>query len=1130
MRKKSSGKNENKKTRDGKYFEVKNQVLKGKRLPFSILVKWNHIDVYQSVDRSLTNVDFSKYFSARFIDCTLRNLGTNNAYGALPVDTELALLAVILKNHIEKIKHFETYCIDFENSYLNSNFSSCSNIISKMRNEIGYSKWLLENEFLVHSFQGVDFQKKLLKDITEDLLIDSKIKSLSYFYSLKVEEAISWHGYHENHVAPILQKSINRKQLDNRGMQFYEYNISNFENEDLVDVESLIWFERKFSVFDMYLCFLKIGTIIFLRGSENKTFKVYKDLLSELKYSFSGTRMSRLAEIYGLNEINLSDKDVSFVSALDDYTMGNYNSEKILSFINLSKGHDLEVCELIARCKLGENNSSSFGPYTKQYTDIVHKNDNLGESYDLLLKTALKLLGTGVSSQILSFIDRESNGTKGNNPSFNDLYSYVINGNFNPRIIKIINQVNFSPSSMKQLNISISMRLFESVKNKNLLNIKDLIPSYRYLKYEGVVSFNNKDYENAALYFEQSLVLSRDIDRFSLLRYLALTYLNLDYWEKCLDLTVVESLKNPAVISILPIPLLTERLQKESVFERVNALNAAIVYDLCIKHYISKKDYEEGRAFSYEDFLTESDLIKPSNISDADTLLFGIKIIYFLESICTQYIMDISEHFKSSHDLLQERILVLTLLAKINPNNSKAYQNEIKDCTLELLVGKRVQESEMGKIRINEVGVLSEITKNISEDYRRYTNLKSVIHYKSNEVSKMVFEIFLPGNESMLILKGILEKSKDAFLFSVNGLDANLSIDIRHGTFANVLKRSLKEYRLMVLFQNQYIDYSAINFNDLDSSQKLILSEVLLTLTKKLNILVNYFIRNIIQVKDERNKKAGKFDIRISPLDLIQIRAKIDSASGVEEIATFVINNFWEKIDNCLITVRQSLEVNASRSLNRIFNIAISSLEKSGEFNGKDQLRSLKLSQTEALNDLNRVIKWFNRAEVIEIDDFEVSLIPEIAKKTVENYFPGWLLNLVINNSNTQKIRGSELRDLVTILVICFTNAVTHSKLKNSELVLNVSLKKLGQLLVIEVDNNLNTEINLKELSTKMDVLKIEIKDKNRTNYVRAEGGSGIHKIVKILKNEFKGPDGLIDFGVEKKMFYIKMEIGVQYV
>lgn len=1117
-----------------KVFDVKKHLQLSDDLPYTLLLNWKPSEIYHCLDEALKDLDIEKYLKSKLDNCALGNLGKSESDIVLPATKELAIIFVILKKYRARLANFERIYHQFYRSYLNNNYEQCYELINYTKSEFGYSKWVIAAEFLIlQELFGIEKQKKYLKDISENELVDNRIKVLSYFNSLRVEKEISWHRYHGNHVAKTLTRSRKVNNLSDSDIQFYEFNIADFEVSDLINSRTLLWQEKQFSVYDLYLATLRIGVMSFLKGPKFELFSTYKSLLKSTFGYFNNAALERLAVLFGQTKGVLNSTDHSFLLALEDYTIGDYRSDNIRNCLNSNDKYQIDAYELIARSYNEDEINDQYSldvPFVKYFYDIANKNESFSNSYDLILKEALKTLGTGEASDFCSFLDREFLDESGANFHYHDLFTYVINAKFNPRILKIVNRSNFVSSTHGTALKLVTFDLFESIKNGNVEKQKDVLPGYRYLKYSGAILYKQKKYFEAIDKFEAALVKSRNIDRFSLLKYLANCYLVVDEWQKCLELVVNEYLENFNVISIFPIPELIKKILTIGVFDNDSSINATIAYDFCIKYFNTSKEIEEARESSFEDYLDFIGVEKPSELSIESVPTSKAKLKYFLEYICLPGIMSVSEHFKNNQELLDERILVLKKLINcFKELDSETYKNEIKDRTLELLVSKGVRESEDGLIRINELGVIEEINKDIVEDYRRYLSLKAVVHYQEDDFTQLLLDLLRPENESISILKSMAEKARDVFLLSINGLDVNLSTDMRHGTIENVLKRSLKESKLMVMFANHTPDFSSVNLLNLDSRQKDVLSNVLIKLSWKLDVLVKFILKKIVRVKDYSTKKDGWFYIDLNKYDVLFLRSQLNKTTEVDEASKYFIDLFWSKIEECLESVKEKFNSDIRKSINRIFGDAIRELEVSGEFNGTEQFQCLKLAQTESQNDVNRILNWFKRAEGKYAVDFEASLIPEIAKKIVGNYYPGLILKMELKDLNKSSISGKHLRDLTTIMVNCLTNAVKHSKLGNDSLLVKVNLFEEKERLVIDVRNNISDEVNISEVEKKLTILKNEILEKNKTNYLRTEGRTGIHRIVKIVKNEFKG-DGVIDFGLKKRIFYVKMYIGVDYV
>lgn len=1123
-----------KKQYDGKATLIKNKLAQNQGLPYNLFKKWTPAELYSALEKSLTKEYFEGFFQCSYTGQSIRKLGKNRSFIPISDSHDLSLICVILKLYLPELERFESYYSSFQTSYIHGEHEKCLSALNLCNDELGYSKWLLSNEFLViQNTKGLEKQKLLLKDLKSDQLVDFRVKSLSFFYSLKVENEISWDRYFNNYLRESIEVSKKRNQLSSSTILFYELNIGNSKSFLKKDLQAYLDQERDFSVYDLYLAFIKISLITLTKFPGSKLHKDIKQLLSVVSKHFSyNSFLYRLSILYKVSFYTMTETDEALLKSLDQYTEGNYKKTSIENTYLSNCAVHLESFELTARSMRWEKESPSIvNSINHSINSLIRKDKKLLNSYDSLLKESLKNLNTGLSYKILSLISRESGEYNTNDFIYYDLASFIFTGSFNPRILSHHNSIRIDKCSLTKFRNSTTYNLFLEHSLKDNSDVAQNIPKYRILKYKALNFFRCSKFKEAKYLFLDSLNLSRTVDRYSLLKNLAICHIKLGELNECTQLIVSECIDNEELISTFPIPLLVKHLSISDLqYSEAEAINVAILFDYYLKYFSSSKDIEENRAFAFEDFLEGSDTKRPSQIDYKKLQTEKPKLVYFLYNICTPDIMDVSVHFDTPESLLEERIKVLSVLSTINPNKEQFYRNEIQELTFDLIVDKKIVDTELGQVRINKSGVVSDISKAISDDYRRIISLKSVKHYQDDELIQYVLELMQPDNETNSLTKEILQKAKDSFLFGINGLDVNLSVDIRHGTLENILKRSLKEYKLMVLFNGEIPDFSEIDLDYLDSHQKTIFCKALTKLSSKVNLLVRYLLRKVVRAVDKSVSSNGYIYINSGSLDIIRVRNLLQSAEDLDKASNILIDYFWTKVEPCLESIRDKLNIDISNSISTVFHSTIKDLESRPELTGIKQINSLKLAHTKLSDDIKRASRWFNKASIKEVDDFDVKLASEIARRTIQNYDPTLnSINVKTSSSTKNKIAGSDLKSLTSIFEIAYTNAIQHSGLSPNEVCIDLSYKREEQFLKLKVRNNLASNTNYNELKIKIEKIKQKIGEEGNTLSIRSEKGSGIPKAFNIIKNQLR-KSGEINFYIDKGEFVLELSLGVTYV
>ena len=223
------------------------------------------------------------------------------------------------------------------------------------------------------------------------------------------------------------------------------------------------------------------------------------------------------------------------------------------------------------------------------------------------------------------------------------------------------------------------------------------------------------------------------------------------------------------------------------------------------------REHETNRRIAYDEFLIANGVERPSNLI-VDKFPRK-KLIYFLANVCIPEIMDISFYaFPTSRSLDEERINVCLLLSQIDPENSEIYNDEIKNLTKILSIEDGLRDVDRSRVHVNIDAIASWAHTELGEQYQRYKDLLRVgVGFSSTDDFDSAVRQFNEGDENaaqdyldypddegdhlLLEMVGVLETE---YLTNPNhGLDAYLSMRVRHGSLAGRLRGPLEDGKLI---------------------------------------------------------------------------------------------------------------------------------------------------------------------------------------------------------------------------------------------------------------------------------------------------------------------------------------------
>lgn len=191
--------------------------------------------------------------------------------------------------------------------------------------------------------------------------------------------------------------------------------------------------------------------------------------------------------------------------------------------------------------------------------------------------------------------------------------------------------------------------------------------------------------------------------------------------EKALDLIVSTYLTNPRLLRMLPIRRTVAAITDQIATKIQDPLALSIVYDLYLRFIGDDRPYIRNEA--YEDFLASKGYERASQFAVPFETEDHARLVYFLRFICIPEVMHDSDAFRSSKELVQERLEILTLLREIDPENAAEYDNEVRDITRSQVVQQGLLHVERSKFAINTQPIRRWAEKNLKESYQRSRDL-----------------------------------------------------------------------------------------------------------------------------------------------------------------------------------------------------------------------------------------------------------------------------------------------------------------------------------------------------------------------------------------------------------------------
>jgi hypothetical protein len=198
---------------------------------------------------------------------------------------------------------------------------------------------------------------------------------------------------------------------------------------------------------------------------------------------------------------------------------------------------------------------------------------------------------------------------------------------------------------------------------------------------------------------------------------------------------------------------------------------------------------------------------------------------------------------------------------------------------------------------------------------------------------------------------------------------------------------------------------------------------------------------------------------------------------------------------------RKRVQSELAALLNRLLVTLENSIQQlNNNFHYDQFTQSLTDCRTAIQTDLEIVAGWFNLANNKEFKDFNISLAMTTGQEIIRQLHPT-AGRLDIKVKTEVRCAGGTFEPLVYILLILFDNMIRHSGTGSG--VIEVGFSE--GIVQIEASNPLAASVDLTKLKTKLSLLSSQQDSVESRAFLRKEGGSGYHKIRKLLRVDLNG-------------------------
>lgn len=1043
--------------------------------------------------------------------------------------------ALILLNNTN-INHFINKATEIESNLLKQNLEHCLETAGEIENDLGKSIWLIENKIaILQHIHGIESQKEYLNSIKKDGV--SNIPWLASTYSQRNEETTTFFRF-ANQLIDFLSDLENDDQRN-----YLTFKSLDILPSDSTRLASILRYESNASAIDLYTTFMRI----------------MQECISQIDHNLRDTAITCLQRLHNKIHDPKITRMLFIAGKIDCPGQEKFNNHALLEYPNDSEAQNYYNAIAESGWALAWSIAASYQAKSKieplsqktLQSEVISSLRTIyekGSGADSIISTELKRCLNFRNFQFSKALEEILWQELSSDP-FHDakkgLIRFINTQYLDPELLIHLPEVNRKPY------ITLIQQLYPNSKKSQALTWRsDGIPfhsadlqmensAFRQITMaEKLLIDNNPDESISAI---AELLNDEDYRHRRIAARITSKALELKgNIPDLIDFVSKQCTHDPESINLLPIPQCAEKLDKETRKQLAHKITTPIT----LSHYSNNYDeqFDKVLAYAYEDFLLKNGINRPSEIVKISSTLDKTLVIYYLRYICIPEIMKVSTEFNGSAAVQDERLAACSLLLKLDEQNSKEYESEIREITRAQAIRKGVRHVEQSKMSIDTTTIRKWADKKFKESFLRYKGLikagfnplagfQEALFESLSAGKPMPKEFFeVPTDEAGALLKDIVYAIiQECTISPMHGLDCYLSMRVRHGALSGQLRGPLEAERIITqkqTSQNSYApnEYWLAQLQTLPSTMRDSININLCAFSAEYDNLIERTINQLIQIAT-KDKPDGIFNINFSYADLRLIAIGITEETNSDDFFDLCIDLFWRRVEACLTNVQIAIDHKLKPSINNLFRVLQESNDSACKSYSAPELnRAIRTAQTNVIQALAQLKDWFRIPSPRNEPPFEIEELIDIGLQCVQRIHKDFSPKI------TKEIpKLPPLADALTlfsdIFFIVFDNI---RKYANKGLSPDIKIEVIRgiETITLHITNDLEESAASSEAKEKVAEIKKKINGDSYHSAVKSEGGTGLIKLRKLI-----GSNQELDFGYnQNKEFFVKFSLSLHEI
>lgn len=1007
----------------------------------------------------------------------------------LPLEDELRWAEAIFLKNKQLINRFVSFERQFYSSLLKADGKNELRIIDAMEASVGLSFFSLSAR--ISSLQlreGLEKQKTYVESVRKSSAVQN-VKFLAYWWGVRSEESTTADGFADD----IEQRSV-QWPVNEQISRFLTYHLLGRLPAEGQEGE-LLASSYGSSVCDFYIAFRRLAQAALVEGRPcNCQFLATASILSA---AIDDPLLERLQGLASLAES----------TAWRDYVVSEFGNEP-------ANGPEA-LCEFVwwSRLESSDSEQGFAGQITQSVQDLSDPSrSRKGEAG--LQKLALMLSNTAVGDWLRLFAaqpfpDRLAIDFTSLRRRFYAAPCYDVEGL--AAVKKIEDACRFERLGQMALTTNFGCYAFTAfgLYGPEFDKSNDKVAADYRAELAVFQSYRAAEAESLIRGAKALLAQRGKHSRLSLEALVRGTWWR-DGLESATDLTVELVLQNPHWLSWLPISELAEEILQN--YEAGSAtINQAILLNYA--NEMGASAYASPRSYAIEDALGNLGFLKPSEFAELGARASRLADIHFLYHVCQQAALRRTMIFQNSAELLDDRISVLRWIADQNTDLSDQAEERARDLARSQQVQKGLEVLKGSKLSIDRTQLRQWATENVRTDFNRFKDLiDSGLFAVDAKLRQAVYDVIekgsdaatglaVPDNEAASLFVLLLRKTiREMATNPEHGLDAYLSLRIRHGTLSGHLRGPVEREHLITrrTVSGEYLDnqywlelIAAENRPELT----LAMAERLNAFSSRYDEVIDELGSQVIQLRTDE-KPRGVLRFEVPPALATSMLLEIDKDLSFDDFFAVCEDTFWS-----LVLISGQHVKSEAHAANQKMQAVLDDLgEQSRQIGGSvsgllgDAILRAKGAVSQALDE---IVEWLESPSEKSEIALTIRELIDVSLSTLKRFYPDFEPKLRFTLEGVDDLVIPNALVLFTdIFFIIFENVLRYSGVARSP---DIEIRSWidGRMLWFDVRNSL---VSLSELEReRISAARQRVESGEYKTALRVEGGTGLPKLAKLL-------------------------------